>query len=312
MSVRIPLTVDLCFKALMEYTADNIYFKDRKCRFLWASRKMADDLGFSDPDDLKGKTDVEVFGEQSGRRTMNDDTTIMETGKPIIGLIESRRLEDGQLSWTLTSKLPVYDKKGEVVGLMGVTRETGELKQNEKNLKHLATHDFLTDLPNRFLMYDRLEQVLGRAKRSRSAFAILHIDLAGFKLLNDSYGHDVGDAILRQVADRLKKCVRTSDTVARLGGDEFGIVLATLQKGEDAAIVADKVQECFDKPFTTKKGRVEVGASIGISLFPDHGKDAESLLKAADYAMYLSKQHTGRFVVCPKDQSDFREETGPD
>jgi diguanylate cyclase (GGDEF)-like protein len=291
----------------MEYTTDSIYFKDRQCRLQRVSRKMASDLGFADSTDLVGKTDVELFDGESGRRIMMDDTKIMETGKAIFGLVESRRLQDGQINWTLTNKVPVYDRNGEVIGLMGVSREKGELEQNEKNLKHLATHDFLTDLPNRFLMYDRLEQVLGRAKRSRSPFAILQIDLRGFKIVNESYGPDLGDVLLRQIGSRLKKCVRTTDSVARLGGDKFAIILATLQKSDDIPVVANKILGCFARPFSTKGGKVRLEASLGISLYPDHGKDVESLLRAADYATYLSKRRSGGFVICPIARSEYTE-----
>lgn len=313
MSVQTRLTDELCFQALMEHTADSVYFKDRKCRLQRANRKMVSELGLAAPGDLVGKTDVDLFGEIAGARAMLEDTRIMESGEPVFGLIESRRSPDGQTNWTLTNKVPVRDRQGKVIGLMGITREIGELKQNEKNLRHLATHDFLTDLPNRYLMHDRLEQVLARAKRSRSPFAILRIDLTGFKALNNSHGHDAGDVLLRQVGERLKKCVRTTDSVARPGADKFEIILATLQRVEDVAVVAQKVQECFAQPFGLKGEQIRMGASIGISLYPDHGKDVESLLSAANYATTLSKRRPGSFVICPTDSAEFQEsDTDPE
>ena len=165
MSVPNPPGDVFLFGALMETTADSIYFKDRECRLLRVSRKMAKDLGFSDPAELVGKTDVDLFGEEFGQGTRLDDLRIMETNRPIIGMIESRQLENGQTNWTLTSKLPLHDESGAVIGLVGITREINEIRQTEVALQHLATHDTLTDLPNRFLMVDRLEQLLARAKR---------------------------------------------------------------------------------------------------------------------------------------------------
>ena len=285
----------------MENTADSIYFKDRKCRLQRVSRKMALDLGFTNREEIYGKTDVELFGREFGKRTMLDDVRIMETGNPIIGLIESRRLKDGQVNWTTTSKLPIYDNDGGLIGLMGITREINELKENEINLQYLATHDPLTDLPNRYLMNDRLDQILSRSKRSQSIFAIVYMDLNGFKTVNDSYGHEVGDLLLQEVAKRLKNCVRPTDTVARLGGDEFLIIFAGLTRGEDVIVVANKVHDCFVNSFPIENHQVKVNAGMGISLYPDHGEDQETLIKAADYAMYLSKKRGRSYVICPPD-----------
>jgi diguanylate cyclase (GGDEF)-like protein/PAS domain S-box-containing protein len=312
MSTQTPLTDEQCFRALMENTVDSIYFKDRKCRLVRVSQMMADTLGVSDPQELYGKTDIELFGEEFGRRTLMDDTKVMQTGEPIVGLVESRRLESGQLNWTLTSKLPIRDEDGTVIGLMGITREINELKQTELNLQHLATHDFLTDLPNRFLMNDRLEQIMARAERSSLDFAVIYMDLNNFKSVNDTYGHEVGDMLLCQVAQRLKSVVRATDTVARIGGDEFMIILAALHQREDVTIVADKVQACFANPFSVGQHQIKMQASIGISLYPEHGEDEETLVKAADYAMYLSKRRSGRYVLCPKDKLTFGDETQPE
>jgi len=302
MSAQIPFTDELCFRALMDNTADSIYFKDRECRLQRLSRKMALSLGFTTQTEIYGKTDIDLYGEEFGKRTLLDDLKVMETEEPIIGLIESRRLKDGQINWTMASKLPIYDNNGIVIGLMGITREINDLKENEMNLQYLATHDSLTDLPNRYLMNDRLGQILTQSKRSKLIFSVFYIDLKDFKKVNDSFGHKVGDLLLQEVAKRLKDCVRPTDTVARLGGDEFVIIFAGMTRAEDVIVVAHKVDDCFDKSFLIEEHRVKVKASIGISLFPDHGEDQETLLKAADYAMYLSKQRAKNFVICPPDK----------
>jgi diguanylate cyclase (GGDEF)-like protein/PAS domain S-box-containing protein len=307
MSDQIPLTDELCFRALMENSADSIYFKDRKCRLQRLSRKMALDLGFQHQEDIYGKTDIELFGEEFGKRTLIDDLRIMETGEPIIGLVESRRLKGGDINWTTTTKLPVHDPEGSVIGLMGITREINELKENEINLQYLATHDSLTELPNRYLMNDRLEQILTLSKRTRSVFSIFFMDLNGFKTVNDSFGHEVGDLLLREVANRLKDCVRPSDTVARLGGDEFVIIFVGLAHAQDVLILANRVKSSFADPFLINDHQIKVNAGMGISLYPDHGEDQETLIKAADYAMYLSKKRAKDFVICPPDNySDDR------
>src|SRR5665811_985876 len=236
------------FHALMESTADSIYFKDRECRLLRVSRKMAKDLGFSDPAELIGKTDIDLFGEAFGQGTRVDDIRVMETDRPIIGLVESRKMENGQTNWTLATKLPLHDESGAVIGRVGITREINEIRQTEVALQHLATHDTLTDLPNRFLMVDRLHQLLARAKRSDTAFAVLFMDIDRFKEVNDTYGHEFGDLLLRAVALRLTKSVRQSDTVARIGGDEFVIVLETVHQIGEADAVANNVRRALARP----------------------------------------------------------------
>lgn len=204
--------------ALMDNVANSIYFKDRNRRLVWVSRKMISDLGFTDPSEIIGKTDAELFGEEFSQKTMIDDMGVMESGKPIVGLVESRSMAHGKTNWTSTTKLPIHNKSGQVIGLLGITREINELKQVEQDLQYLATHDALTSLPNRFLLVDSVQQAIRRAKRNKSLFAILYIDLDGFKAVNDNYGHEVGDKILKQVSERLIKALRDSDRVARLGG----------------------------------------------------------------------------------------------
>ena len=277
----------------METTADSIYFKDRQCRLLRVSRKMAQDLGFSDPSELVGKTDMDLFGVAFGQGTRLDDLRIMETGRPMIGVIESRRLDLERMNWTLTTKLPLCDESGTVIGLVGITREINEMRETEVALQHLATHDALTDLPNRFLMIDRLTQLLSRAKRSGSVFAVLYMDLDHFKDVNDDHGHEVGDLLLRAVAGRLRQSVRQSDTVARMGGDEFVILVETIRQRSDAAVVGAKIQRALAKPFTLQNHRVKITGSIGISFYPENGVDVDTLLRAADYAMYLVKKQGG-------------------
>jgi diguanylate cyclase (GGDEF)-like protein/PAS domain S-box-containing protein len=287
------------FGALMESTADSIYFKDLECRLLRVSRKMAKDLGFSDPAELIGKTDIDLFGEVFGRATRQDDLRIMEMDRPIIGMIESRPMGHGRMNWTLTTKLPFHDETGAVAGLMGITREINEIRETEVALQHLATHDALTDLPNRFLMVDRLSQLLAGASRSAATFAVLFMDIDGFKGVNDSYGHEVGDLLLREMARRLTACMRHSDTVARIGGDEFVIILDRVHEVGEADAVAVKILEVLAAPYLLQQHTLTVTVSIGVSFYPQNGEKADRLISAADYAMYLAKRAGGnRHVTC--------------
>jgi diguanylate cyclase (GGDEF)-like protein/PAS domain S-box-containing protein len=303
MSTRDQFSDENLFAALMSSTADSIYFKDRECRLLRVSKKMALDLGYEDPADLVGKTDVELFGLEFGLETRRDDIRIMETDRPLIGTIESRALPNGRTNWTLTTKLPMHDKGGNVIGLMGITREINEIRQVEMALQHLATHDALTDLPNRYLLVDRLNQLLARSRGSGAPFALLFMDIDGFKAINDEHGHEFGDVILRTVAQRLIKNVRQGDTVARMGGDEFIVVVDMVAHMREADAVARHIGNALAKAITIQRHRIRVTTSIGIAFFPDNGVDADTLLKSADYAMYLAKRDGGnRYVICPAGQ----------
>ena len=306
------LTQDFQLRALMENSEDSIYFKDRECRLLRVSRRMAHRLGFADPAELVGKTDIDLFGESFGQRTLMEDLRIMEANEPIIGQVESRRM-GAETNWTLTTKVPLHDSAGNVIGLMGITREINELKRTELDLEHLATHDPLTGLPNRYLLVDRLSQTLAHAIRSRSIFAVFFLDVDDFKAINDARGHEFGDLVLQSLAETLVSTVRSSDTVARIGGDEFVIVLETLGGRQDAKQVADKILRRIATPFTLEGHEVKTTASIGISFHPDNVGDAEVLLRAADYAMYLAKtQGKNCWQLCPRGMpvagADFRAE----
>lgn len=165
-----------------------------------------------------------------------------------------------------------------------------ERKRAERYINHLANHDGLTNLPNRRLFHDRLTQALAHTRRDRMFLAVAFIDLDHFKSINDSLGHSVGDILLAGVAERLLRCTRESDTIARLGGDEFSLVLPDLARQEDVVTVAAKIMEALRPPFQIEEHRLYARASMGISLYPVDGEDAESLLRHADAAMYRAKQ----------------------
>ena len=301
MSTSDPLSEQFQFRALMRNTEDSIYFKDRECRLVRVSRRMAESLGFSDMSELVGKTDIDLFGESFGQRTFLEDLRIMESNEPIIGLVESRAVGPSETNWTLTTKVPLHDASGAVVGLLGITREINELKRTELNLQHMATHDPLTGLPNRYLMTDRLSHTLAQSERTGSLFAVLFLDIDDFKAINDARGHEFGDLVLRALGATLVSTIRASDTVARIGGDEFVIILETLGRREDVSLVADKILRAVAKPFTLQRHKVKLTVSIGIGLYPDNGSDPEVLLGASDYAMYLAKgQGKNRWLVCPQ------------
>jgi len=159
----------------------------------------------------------------------------------------------------------------------------------EDQIRHLARYDVLTDLPNRLLFYDRLNQAMARARRHRQNLAVLFLDLNNFKDINDAYGHEAGDLLLEEVAKRLRESVRATDTVARMGGDEFTVILTEVSSDRDVALVAGKILATLDRPFSLGGREHCIGGSIGISVFPRDGQDADTLIKRADMAMYEAK-----------------------
>jgi diguanylate cyclase (GGDEF)-like protein len=163
-------------------------------------------------------------------------------------------------------------------------------KRAEEQLEQLAHSDSLTGLPNRPLFYDRLEQVLALARRHKQKFAVLFLDLDRFKEINDTLGHDMGDVLLKETANRLQGCVREADTAARMGGDEFTIILTGVKLPESVDIVAKKVLKALTRPFALRGGEHSISSSIGIAMYPADGEDAETLVKNADNAMYRAKQ----------------------
>jgi diguanylate cyclase (GGDEF)-like protein/PAS domain S-box-containing protein len=187
------------------------------------------------------------------------------------------------------SAAPIHDKAGGVSGAVMVARDVTIARELSNRLARLALHDNLTDLPNRALFNDRLDQALARADRAGNSVAVLFVDLDRFKPVNDSLGHAVGDQLLQAVAHRLHGCVRSSDTVCRYGGDEFLILLANVAHEQDAILCADKVKAAFDSPYEITGQTLRLTASIGIATFPKDAHDAATLLKCADSAMYEAK-----------------------
>src|SRR6185295_16864672 len=197
---------------------------------------------------------------------------------------------DGSIRWVHDRAFPVPDTAGEIYRIAGIAEDITERKLAEERLMHLAHYDVLTSLPNRVLFYDRLRQVLAQAKRNQWTVGVMLIDVDRFKNVNDTLGHAVGDQLLQQVAERLRRSVRAGDTVGRLGGDEFAVVLSDLANSQDANLVAQKVMASFRDPFPLEGGaEIYVTGSIGITLFPDDSTDQDTLIRNADAAMYRAK-----------------------
>ncbi len=185
---------------------------------------------------------------------------------------------------------------GEMMGITGTGRDVTERRRQEDRIVELATHDALTGLPNRMLFSDRLQQALATGKRKKGRLAIMFVDIDKFKPVNDGYGHDIGDALLREMAKRMQNCVRESDVAARIGGDEFLVLLASIEEPQHALEVGEKIRTAISRPFNSGSVSIEVTASIGVSLYPDDAVEENALIKNADIAMYYAKERGGNVV----------------
>lgn len=197
--------------------------------------------------------------------------------------------KDGTLRWVSDNIILYKDLPGNLLSYDGVVKDITDRKQAEEKIRYLATHDELTGLPTLRLAKDRILMALEMAKRNRALAAIMYIDLDGFKDVNDNFGHDAGDLLLKEVGKRLISCVRKVDTVARIGGDEFLLLITEMQSPDSAELIAIKALQIVSRPIDLNGQQATVGASIGIALYPDHGDDVESLIKQADRAMYVIK-----------------------
>lgn len=216
---------------------------------------------------------------------------VCQTGEPIKNFPHELVLPDGSVKFAEFSIFPKRDQEGQVFGFRGVGHDITERKRIEQKLNYMATHDYLTELPNRMLFMDRLKVALTQAKRNTQKLAVLLLDLDGFKNVNDTWGHNVGDQLLKEMGCRLTALLRQTDTVARLGGDEFIILLPEIERKKDTVEVAQKILKVFEQPFILDDHKLNSTISIGIAIYPDDCQDIDSLLKNADSAMYQAKAH---------------------
>jgi len=198
--------------------------------------------------------------------------------------------KNGTWIWVLDrGKVLTWTDDGKPLLMCGTHSDITEKKMTEEKIFHMATHDALTDLPNLNLVKDRIIMAIETSRRNKTSVAIMFIDLDNFKIVNDSFGHEIGDCLLQKVAKRFLSCIRKTDSVARVGGDEFLIVLTELQSSKNAELIAKKIIQFISKPFIFNDKHASVGVSIGISLYPDNGTDYKTLITKADRAMYVVK-----------------------
>ncbi len=258
------------------------------------------------PEELEG---AEPPGED--RRIREDGTTMPDDevpnvaaqtrGEPIRNVMMGMVRADGYVRWLLVDAVPIKDAFGRVREVVSSFTDVTDRKKAEHELERQALHDPLTNLPNRALLLDRLEQALRTARRLATPLALLVMDLDRFKEINDTFGHHAGDLLIGEVARRITADLRETDTVARLGGDEFALILPGADEG-GAGHVAQKIIAALQQPFDIEGGAHEVAISIGIAVSPQHGEDVETLMRRAEIAMYVAKRTPGASAVYAEEQ----------
>jgi diguanylate cyclase (GGDEF)-like protein/PAS domain S-box-containing protein len=273
--------------AILDNSPALISLKDTDFRYIMVNRPFADQTGLR-PEELIGKTVFDILPGPQAERVAAQDFLVLETGRPVDEEIEATL--NGVPRSFLSVKFPIRDSQGALTAIGAITTDITVRKRYQAQLLHQASHDDLTGLPNRSLAMDRLAQAIALAKRHHSKTAVLFLDLDHFKTVNDSLGHSVGDALLKEAGRRLADAMRAIDTVARLGGDEFLIVLADLTQARQAETVARKLIERLSEPYHLDERELFVTASVGIALYPDDADTPEDLLRHADAALYQAKR----------------------
>jgi diguanylate cyclase (GGDEF)-like protein/PAS domain S-box-containing protein len=274
----------------MEGASDGMWEVDTVAKTLYVSPRLRSMLGYREEElttpaaweALIHPQDLEAY-----RRALHEH---LSGASPHLECEFRMRAADGEYRWVFCRGKAARDKYGKPLRVAGSVIDVTERKRAEARIEQLATRDPLTALPNRVLLHDRLQQHLIGCQRSGTSLALLFIDLDRFKTINDSLGHHVGDELLKQVAQRLEKCVRRDDTLARLGGDEFVVVLAGIREETDAAQVAQKLLRGLAEPYLIQGRQLATTASIGIAIHPYDGQDIATLMKNADTAMYHAKE----------------------
>jgi diguanylate cyclase (GGDEF)-like protein/PAS domain S-box-containing protein len=280
-----------CMSNLLSCTAERVYFKDLQSRFLFVSAGW---IAACAPDhtaaELIGKTDFDFFNEEHACAAFEDEQQIIRTGEPIIGKLEPETHGGQALAWVSSTKMPLRDESGRIIGTFGISRDVTAQIKAEQALAHQALHDPLTGLPNRIALLDRLSQGLLAMERHPSRLAVLFIDLDNFKEINDSYGHDAGDLVLTEAGRRLSALARRGDTVARLGGDEFVMLCGELESHAAVRLIGDRIIRSIAVPYVEGGRDFSVTCSAGIAVTSDAAAGPDPLISHADMAMYDAKK----------------------
>ncbi|MEW6313352.1 MAG: EAL domain-containing protein [Pseudomonadota bacterium] len=275
--------------SVFENSGEAIMITDANNNIVSVNQAFTEITGYL-PDEVIGRNPRLLRSSHMNRDFYREMWDALKSSGRWSGEIYDRR-KSGEIYPEWLTITAVKDQTGSITHFIAIFSDITERKATEEKLRHMAQHDFLTNLPNRILLFDRLLQAIAQAERHGTQVALMFLDLDRFKNINDSLGHEVGDQLLLQVSQRLQNCVRSSDTISRQGGDEFLIMLPEIENAEAAAHVASKLLESMSMPFHIGDSEIHLTISIGISIYPDDGKDITTLIKQADTAMYHAKEN---------------------
>jgi diguanylate cyclase (GGDEF)-like protein/PAS domain S-box-containing protein len=292
-----------CMRNLLSTTEERVYFKDILSRFLLVSQGWiaAISPGLS-LNDIVGKTDFDFFSGEHAAEAYADEQRIISTGEPMVGKLERETFSDGPDLWVSTSKMPLRDELGRIIGTFGVSRDVTAQIKAENALAYQVLHDPVTGLANRVALMDRLARSLVALERHPGRLAILYVDLDRFKAINDSFGHAAGDQVLKEAGRRLCALSRHVDTVARLGGDEFVVLCGALHDDDDVNLIGDRILRGVRAPYIEDGRDLSISCSIGIVVTRDPSALPDQLIRDADEVMYDAKE-SGRNRCCVYDSS---------
>ena len=276
------------YRTILENIDDGYYETDLEGNFILFNEAFEMILGYS-KGELAGMNYRKLLDGETAQAVPKTFARVCRTGKPERGEWSVTK-KDGSRGFLEVSVALIRNAAGEPTGFRGVIHDITARKEAERVITHMAYHDPLTGLPNRILFNDRLSMAIIHSQRKKLRFALLILDLDHFKQVNDTFGHSVGDGLLRSVGTRLQNLLRKSDTVARMGGDEFLILLQDISRPESAVTIAGKILKEFKKPFVVEPHTLTVTTSIGIAVHPDDGEDGETLMIHADAALYRAKR----------------------
>ncbi len=275
---------------ILENVTAYIYTKDTQSRYLFANRLLRE--RFDAPmEEIVGYDDHKFFDADTADNMRKDDLRVLQKGETLQTEETNLNILTGVTEVFLSVRIPLRREDGRIYALCGISTDITERKDIEEHMQHMAQYDALTHLPNRALFDDRLHQAIAAAQRNKAHLALMFIDLDKFKPVNDTYGHGVGDLLLKEVALRIQDCLRDSDTAARIGGDEFVILLPAIETGQGACKVGEKIRLSLNQPFELAGHTLRIGSSIGVAVYPEHGSDEKLLVKSADIAMYHAKKN---------------------
>ena len=283
--------------SMMDSVPHQIYFKDTESRFTRVNKALATRYGLIDTKQAIGKSDTDFYSAEHAAQTRREELEIMSKLIPQINQLHHEVWDDGTDAWNVSTKMPLIDSKGNVIGVYGIAHDITEQKRSETVFWRQANFDALTNLPNRRLLLDRWQQAAHQQRRTGSSSALILIDLDNFKEVNDQNGHAVGDELLVQAVTRMSKCIRASDTLARLGGDEFVVILNGVSDYLIVKAIVDEIRDCLTSAFELSGNNVMISGSLGVSICPSDGDELEDLLSKADKAMYQAKRKGGNAYV---------------